>query len=207
MNLYIFAFELQPFTEKWSDISIWTTQRAVLRFMEFPSSVQLHCQNKVSLRALCEAMKSGPQLLSTSVLPFPSFLLSLSLSPVITVKVQLQCLRWKLSQRCVTAMWCFTRLVTKPPVVIHTCGINKSSSLLLSHSHTHALITYYLQTHFLFRRFIFLFDQTPQKSIQVFLLLAFQEQFWQDKWKRNTVLQQHWIDSVCSHSEKNSAVC
>lgn len=81
-------------------------------------------------------MKSG-LLLSTSVLPFPSFLLSLSLSLVITVKVQLQCLRWELSQRCVTTMWCFTRLVTKPPDVIHTCGPNKSFS------HT-AICTYHL---------------------------------------------------------------
>lgn len=56
--------------------------------------------------------------------PFLPFLLSLSLSLVITVKVQLRRLRSELSQRCVTAMWRFTRLVTKkkPPAIIHTCG-------------------------------------------------------------------------------------
>lgn len=89
-----------------------------------PLFVQAHCQGG-SLKALFGATKSGLQLLSTSVLPFPSFLLLLSLSLVITVRVQLRCLPWEPSQRCVTAMWCFTRLVTKPPDAIHTCGINK----------------------------------------------------------------------------------
>lgn len=82
-------------------------------------------------------MKSGLQLLSTSVLPFPSFLLSLSLSVVITVKVQLRCLRWELSQRCVTMMWCFTRLVTKLPAVIHTCGTSDSFSNTHAHTNYH----------------------------------------------------------------------
>lgn len=68
-----------------------------------PLFVQAHCQG-ASLKALCGATKSGLQLLSTSVLPFPSFLLSLSLSLVITVKVQLRCLPWEPSQRCVTTM-------------------------------------------------------------------------------------------------------
>lgn len=90
-------------------------------------------------------MKSGLQPLSTSVLPFPSSLLSLSLSLVITVKAQLRCLRWELSQRCVTTMWCFTRLVTKPPAVIHTFGINKSFSHTHTRTQTHATIyTYHL---------------------------------------------------------------
>ncbi|CAB1436927.1 unnamed protein product [Pleuronectes platessa] len=52
----------------------------------------------------CEAAKSASQRLSTSVLPFPAFLLSLSLSVVITVKVQLRRLGWELSQRCVATM-------------------------------------------------------------------------------------------------------
>lgn len=107
-------------------------QGANLRFMEFTFFVYLHCQC-ASLKALCEATKSGLQLLSTSVLPFPSFFLSLSLSLVITVKVQLRRLPWELSQRCVTAMWCFTRLATRLPFVIRTCGINETSS---PHAHT-----------------------------------------------------------------------
>lgn len=107
-----------------------------------PFFVQLHCQSAM-LKALCEATKSGLQLLSTSVLPFPSSLLSLSLSLVITVKVQLRCLPWELSQRCVTAMWCFTRWVTKPPVVIHTCGISKSSPHMHTQTQTHTTVWSY----------------------------------------------------------------
>lgn len=169
-----------------------------------PFFVQLHCQSAL-LKALCEATKSGLQLLSTSVLPFPSSLLSLSLSLVITVKVQLQCLPWELSQRCVTAMWCFTRWVTKPPVVIHTCGISKSSPHMRARTHTHTTIwSYHLlpvdtlplpQVHFYLTRH-------RRNQLKFSFFLAIQEQFWQVQGKRNTVLQLHWIASVCSYLVK-----
>lgn len=151
--------------------------------MDFYCAIAL-LKESLLLKALCEAMKSGLQLLSTSVLPFPSFLLSLSLSLVITVKVQLWCLRWELSQRCVTAMWCFTRLVTKPPAFIHTCGINKS--FLHTHTHNHMHLSSTTCGHTISPSGSYLFAQTPQKSIQLLLLLAFQEQFWQAQVKTNT---------------------
>lgn len=147
--------------------------------------VYSHCQS-ASLKALCEATKSGLQLLSTSVLPFPSFFLSLSLSLVITVKVQLQRLPWELSQRCVTAMWCFTHSATRPSFVIHTCGINETTSLHANtdmHTDTHTCAKNHMVLssstcgHVISPSGSFLFDQTLKKSIQVFLFLAIQEQF------------------------------
>jgi len=101
----------------------------------------LFCAIALSKRLAQSALWSHEvRLLSTSVLPFPSSPLSLSLSLVITVKVQLRCLRWELSQRCVTTMWCFTRLVTKPPAVVHTCGINKYFHHHHHHHHHHHLL-------------------------------------------------------------------
>lgn len=151
-------------------------------------------------------MKSGLQPLSTSVLPFPSSLLSLSLSLVITVKVQLRCLRWEPSQRCVTTMWCFTRLVTKPPAVIHTCGINKSFSHTHTRTHTHNHMHLSSTTcgHILPPSGSFLFEQT---SVQLFLFLAFQEQFWQAKGKKKHSFTAT-LDCFCLFVlSENFAVC
>lgn len=174
-------------------------QGTVLRFTERPFPFLCDCIVRASRsKRFVKPWSQALRRLSTSVLPFPSFLLSLSLSLVITVKVQLRCLRWELSQRCVTTMWRFTRLVTKPPAVFHTCGINKSFFHTHKHPHNHMHLSSTTCGHIISPSGSFLFDQTPQK-FKFSFFLAFQEQFWQAKGKRNTVLQLHWITSVCSY--------
>lgn len=69
-------------------------------------------------------------------------------------------LRCELSQRCVAMMWCFTRPVTKPPALVHTCGINEN----LTHTHK-PTCTYHLlsaDTLFLPLRFIFIWPDTRE---------------------------------------------